>query len=55
MVVSVKDILERVEPDELIDVLGLTTKDLCDILHEQIMENLLEFEYLDRGDVWYDE
>ncbi len=54
MTTSIKDILERVEPDELIDILGLTTEDLCDILHEQIMDNLDKFDYCDRGDEWYE-
>ncbi len=54
MTVTFRDILDRVEPEELIDILGLTTTELCDILSAQIEENMDRFEYLDRGDEWYD-
>lgn len=39
-------IVEQVDPDELIDVLGLTTEDLVDALWEYITENRDRFAYL---------
>ena len=32
-------IMERVDPDELIDLLGITTDDLCQALFEEIADN----------------
>jgi len=37
-------IRERVDPEELIDRLGLSTEELCDILVDHIGEKLYKFE-----------
>lgn len=54
MTINLRDILEKVDPDELIDILGLTTADLVDRLDDLIHENIDKFQHLDRGDEWYD-
>lgn len=47
MNVDVSDIVEkikdRLDPEELIDRLGLTTEELCDILIDYIEEKLTRF------------
>lgn len=41
-------IIDRVDPDELIEVLGLDIEELVDYLEKPIRENMEEFEgYLD--------
>ena len=37
-------IRDRIDPEELVDRLGLTTEELCDILVDQIAEKLEKFE-----------
>jgi hypothetical protein len=41
------NIVEKVDPDELVEVLGLTIQDLVDILSSEILENKERFDYLD--------
>ena len=40
-------IREKCDPDELIDILGLTTEELVDRLYDDIIENKEAFEYLE--------
>ena len=42
-----ENIREKVDPDELIDVLGLDIDDLVDRLYDDIMEQEDKFEYLE--------
>lgn len=37
---------ERVDPDELIDILGLTTEDLTNLLYDVILASRQKFYYL---------
>ncbi len=42
----IKDLLD---PEELIDILGLTTEELVDILAYQIYDNKDKFKFLERN------
>ena len=41
ILIQIKD---RLDPDELVDRLGLTTEELCDVLVDYISDNLDKFE-----------
>lgn len=41
---------ERVDPDELIDILGLSTEDLTNLLYDVILVSQHKFYYLEEDD-----
>lgn len=43
----IENIREKCDPDELIEVLGLDTEELVDILYEYIREQKDKFDYLE--------
>ena len=46
--VKILDIIkERVDPEELIDILGMETDELVELLHDTILDNVDRFDYLD--------
>lgn len=43
-------IASSIDPDELVDRLNLSTEDLCELLADQIAENLNKFDDILEGD-----
>ena len=50
MTATLTNILDGVDPDELVDILGLSIEDLVDAFEAEILENIDKFHHLDRGD-----
>ena len=50
---KIREILKRVDPDELVEILGLTTEDLLDIsdIREMVEGKSEKFDYLGSGEV----